>query len=175
MERLFVDAETDGLYGSFLSVAAVVTDDSGSETDLFYGVVKDFDRSIQSEWVKKNVLPFIKDTVRSEKDYYESEYDLIEAFYSFYLRHRDSSVIADVCCPVEARLFEEAVMHNLSEREYQAPYPLLDLSSMLFANGISPLADRRSLVDCCDLRPHNALDDVRMSIRLFEMINREGR
>ena len=40
MGTLFVDAETDGLYGTFLSVAAIFLDDKGEQSDTFYGTIR---------------------------------------------------------------------------------------------------------------------------------------
>ncbi len=174
MGTMFVDAETDGLYGTFLSVAAIVVDENGNEEDLFYGTLKRPEDYITSEWVKENVLPFLNTSVRSEQDLYNTESDLIEAFYSFYISHRDCDIIADVPYPVESRLFMKAVAQDLSEREFAAPYPLMDLSSMLYCKGYSPLVERRSLTDCSDLKLHNSLDDVRMSIRIWMKMKEKG-
>ena len=39
---LFIDAETDGLYGSFLTVGLVVTDDAGNMIEkAYYGIKKE--------------------------------------------------------------------------------------------------------------------------------------
>ena len=173
MGTLFVDAETNGLYGTFLSIAAILLDDNGQESDSFYGTLRDPEKYVSSEWVKENVLPFLGNTVRSDDDFYNSESDLIESFFSFYLSHPGCDVIADVPHPVESRLFIKAVSFDLKTREFQAPFPLMDLSSMLYANGYSPHIERRSLVDCSDLKLHNALDDVRMSIRVWRKLKGE--
>ncbi len=38
---LFIDADTDGLYGSFLTVELVVTDDAGNMIEkAYYGVIR---------------------------------------------------------------------------------------------------------------------------------------
>ncbi len=170
MGTMFVDAETNGLYGVFLSVAAIVLDDKGNEIADFYGTVRDPGSLITSEWVKENVMPFLSDSVRSDADYYDSEHDLIESLYSFYRQHSECDVIADVPYPVEARLFLSAVSNNLEDREFKAPFPLMDLSSMLYVKGYPPHVERRSLVDCSNLRLHNAFDDVRMSIRIWKKL-----
>ena len=168
LDVFFVDAETNGLYGSFLSIASIVLDDDGNEKDCFYGTIKEPEKQISSEWVKNNVLPFLDIPVRSLNDYYENEHDMIESFYSFYQKFPDSIVIADVPYPVESRLFIKAVNNNITDREFKAPFPLMDLSSILYAKGYHPLIERRSLVDCDDLTLHNALDDVRMTIRIWK-------
>lgn len=62
-EKLFiVDAETDGLYGKFLSVAALSTDEDGNFDDYFYGAVSD--PTVTSDWVKENVVPHLKNAER---------------------------------------------------------------------------------------------------------------
>lgn len=168
MGTLFVDAETDGLFGTFLSVASIMLDDVGDEVDEFYGVLREPETAISLEWVRVNVFPYLKDPVRSDSDYYETEDDLIEAFWGFYMRHRGADVISDVPHPVESRLFARAVGHDLKAREFMSPYPLLDLSSMLYINGYDPIIARGELVDVSDLRIHNAFDDVRMTIRVWK-------
>ena len=60
MKKFFVDAESDGLYGAFLSIAAMVTDDAGAELDRFYASVNISCEQIHSEWVKENVYPEIQ-------------------------------------------------------------------------------------------------------------------
>ncbi len=174
MGTLFVDAETDGLYGTFLSVAAIFLDDKGEQSDTFYGTIRNPKKYVSSEWVKENVLPYLSDAVRSEADYYDTEKQLVEKFFAFYREHEDCDVIADVPHPVESRLFTLAVSYDLKDREFKAPYPLMDLSSMLYAKGYSPLTERRSLVDCSDLRIHNSLDDVRMTVRVWRKLMSEA-
>ena len=173
MGTFFVDAETDGLYGSFLSVAAIVLDDMGKEVADFYGTIMDPEKHVSVQWVRDNVLPYLNDPVRSDGDYYASEQDLIEAFYSFYTEYADCDVIADVPVPVEARLFIKAVGNDIKGREFKAPFPLMDLSSMLYIKGYSPHVERRTVVDCDDLRLHNSFDDVRMSIRIWKKLKGE--
>ena len=55
MNRFFVDAETDGLYGGFLSIAVLVTDHYGEEADHFYAAVEA--PQVRSAWVREHVLP----------------------------------------------------------------------------------------------------------------------
>ena len=50
---MFIDAETDGLYGSFLSIAAITCDEKGIEESVFYAGRKYNPKEIQDEWVKE--------------------------------------------------------------------------------------------------------------------------
>ena len=102
MDTLFVDSETDGLYGTFLSVAAIVLDDDRRECDSFYVTLKDPEKYVSLDWIKENVLQFLGKSVRSCDEYYVTEADLIESFFSFYMTYHGCDVIADVPHPVES-------------------------------------------------------------------------
>lgn len=144
----FIDAETNGLYGEFLSVAALVTDDQG-ETIATYHKKAIFAEDSCNDWVREFVLPELQQVPAVSGD-------LLEDFFSFYqLYGKESTVIVDVPFPVEARLF--AVLAQRYGMEW-GPYPLLDLASMLHAKGLDPLQNRKELV-VCQRSQHNALND----------------
>lgn len=158
MRYFFLDAETDGLYGAFLSVAALAADEAGNEIEHFYGAVRPEKAKIQSPWVLKHVAP----QLQNADTLFDSEDALLEAFWCFWMKYREGAAcIADVCCPVEARLFSECVTRALPEREFLGPYPLFDLSTLLLARGIDPDASRRELAQT-DISAHDAMNDVRM-------------
>lgn len=168
MNYFFIDAETDGLYGRFLSVAVLVTDECGNETEHFYGSVKIEEDTVQSAWVKENVLPHLKNAEVT----FETEYDLLEAVWQLWIKHReDSYAVSDVMYPVESRLFIECVKHNIKEREFLAPFPLLDLSTLLAARGFQWDADRQALSGM-ETVPHDALNDVKMMAKTWHKIFR---
>lgn len=152
----FVDAETDGLYGKFLSVAALVTDQSGNELDRFYIAVKTKKEDLRSEWVKQNVFPFLSEadsTVATEEE-------LLESFWAFWTQYREKCIaIAHVQYPVEARLFSSCVAKDHPAREYLAPFPLYDLSTLLAAKGYD-FDGKDFPKNTPALPPHNAINDV---------------
>lgn len=163
MNHFFVDAETDGLYGIFLSIAVIVTDENGHEAEQFYGAVLLPHESIHSQWVLENVYPYLKNADTLYKD----EEALLEAFWQFWLKHRENCMcITDVGHPVESRLFTSCVNKNLTEREWLAPFPMFDLSTLLLTNGINPLIDRKKLSGL-SLTAHDAINDVRMMAELW--------
>lgn len=163
MNHFFVDAETNGLYGEFLSVAALVTDPAGQEVERFYGAVLPRQDKIHSKWVQEHVYPYLQNA----ETRYADEDALLEAFWKFWLKHRDNCIcITDVGYPVESRLFTTCVKRNLIEREWLAPFPMLDLSTLLLANGIDPLVDRKKLSGL-SLTMHDAMNDVRMMAKLW--------
>ena len=161
----FIDAETDGLYGSFISVGLIVTDCNCDEIESFYYGVSRNNLKITDKWVEKNVLPILGDYVECQ-----DENELINRVWSIWLKYADVSyAVADVMFPVEARLFTECVRRHPGS-DMKGPFPLIDLSSLLLAKGIDPLADRESLVnkELENVARHNALDDVRMSIEIWK-------
>ena len=165
---LFIDAETDGLYGEFISIAMVATDSIGNELAYSYMGVSNPEKHIKDQWVRENVLPIL-----GEYEEYEDEHSLLEAFWSFWRAHAsDAYVITDVMHPVESRLFTSCVMHDVKERSFQGPFPILDLSSMLYAIGLDPLMPRKSLYPNSDVEGelHNALYDARLMAAIWKKI-----
>lgn len=158
MKRFFVDAESDGLYGGFLSVAAMVTDEKGVELDRFYASVKISSEYIEAEWVKENVYPYLENA-----DYhFDSESEMLEAFWAFWIKHRtDSICISHVQHPVESRLFTYCVMKDVEERMFLGPFPLYDLSTLLIARGLSFNEDMQ-ILSGMSLKEHDAMNDVKM-------------
>lgn len=165
MKHFFVDAETNGLYGDFLSIAVLVTDCFGEELDHFYMAVEAPKNC--AAWVKENVLPHLvcaEETVQNEQM-------LLECFWSFWLKHREGAAcVADVAFPAEARLFEKCVKAEPSQRAYLGPYPLYDLATMLEAHGIDFDTDRRKLSGM-ELCRHDAMDDVRMMAAIWNRLH----
>ena len=175
MKYFIVDAETDGLYGVFLSVAAQVYDEEWNWIDEFYGAVRKKIDEIQEKWVRENVYPYLY----QRSCIYKKEEELLDDFWDFWMKYKRCEEIycfADVPYPVESRLFIQCVEKNREERAFQAPFPLYDLESILNANGIGVLIDRKMLlgsVENSEYCRHNALDDVRMTARLLEMYWKE--
>ena len=166
MNRFYVDAECDGLYGAFLSVAVMVTDVSGREIDRFYDSVRANESDIQTEWVREHVLPYLANA----DEIVNTEDELLDSFWGFWMKHRESAVcIAYVQYPVEARLFSQCVMKAQEERTFLGPYPLYDLSTLLVARGLSPDPDI-AVLSGMELAEHDAMNDVRMIAKVWEKL-----
>lgn len=162
----FVDAETDGLYGAFLSIAVIVTDYEGNELERYYWGIDPERLEVKSEWVKKNVLP-IMGTYKICQD----EDELLENFWQVWEKYkRDAYAIADVGFPVETALFRQCVLRDIEKRQMDGPFPLIDLSNILLAKGINPLIDRMELAEKKEKPMHNALTDVEISIGIWRKI-----
>ena len=158
MKIFCFDAETDGLYGEVFAIGAVVMNDGGEILDQFSQ--KCLHPEVTSQWVRENSLPHLADIEECE-----SRRLLRENFWNFYMKHREGCVImADVAYPVEADLLRKCVEENLAEREFLGPYPLIDISALFFARGISPDTDRIAFAQAQG-KPHNPLDDAIISAR----------
>ena len=165
----FLDAETDGLFGRFLSAAVLVTDNEGCEIEHLYSALPVTADDVTSEWVRENVIPHIG---MAEK-IVDSEYELLEEVWTLWMKYRDTAYcVADVGFPVEARLLSECVQHDLSAREFLAPFPLLDLSTLLQARGIPWDASRQDLSGL-KLVSHDPLNDVRLTAACWFRLSRE--
>jgi len=166
MTRFFVDAETDGLYGPFLSVAALVTNPQGQELDRFYGAISPEHLKVTTPWVCANVVPHLWQA----EVFYPDEDGLLEGFWSFWMKYReDTECIADVAYPVETHLFTQCVCRNLPERNFLAPFPLYDLSTLLKARNLPPLESRQTLSGEA-LTSHDAMNDVRMAAAVWNRL-----
>ncbi len=159
----FTDAETDGLYGNFLSVAALVTDKNGNEIERFYGAVKTDMEDLQSTWVKENVYPHLENA----DVFFNIETDLLETFWSFWIKYEGTAeCVAYVPYPVESRLFSMCVMQNIHERQFLAPFPIYDLATLLESKGYNFDCDMKDLSNL-SLSCHDAMDDVLMMAKVW--------
>ena len=169
-EKLFfIDAETDGLNGKFISVGIVVTDMKCNEIErVYYGIRKD-KLIVTDPWTKENVLPFMGDYVEVE-----DEGELLEKVWKMWEKHGDESyAIADVIYPVEARLFQKCVYADEVNRCKKGPFPFIDISSLLYAKNIDPLTSREQLIGdehIMNGRIHNAMYDVEVMIAIYKII-----
>ena len=167
VKNFYVDAESDGLYGKFLSVAVLVTDENGVTADRFYAAVITKEEDIATPWVRENVFPYLKNA----DTFYSNESELLDAFWNFWLKHKDDSIcISYVGYPVESRLFMTCVMKNMTERAFLGPFPLYDLSTLLVAKGYDFNIDL-SEISTLKLIPHDAMNDVKMIADVWKRLN----
>ena len=159
----FIDVETDGLYGDFISAAILVASADGRELERHYfGIAREV-LKVKDPWVREHVLP-----VLGEYTPCQSQEELLEAVWQIWLRHRETAyAIGNVVFPVEARFFAACVARNPEERTFLAPYPLLDLSSVLYALGFDPLSD--PLPEPEPLT-HNALYDITHDLAVLRKV-----
>jgi len=133
MKKVFsFDAETNGLWGQAFAIGALVYDESGAEIARFVGRLPDTE--VTDSWVKENVLPKIQDIPVTHADYDS----LLADFTKFYIANKEG---ADVVVHM-GFIVEVKILRDLHERkligDWDAPYPLLDVSGNLQQVGEDP-------------------------------------
>lgn len=151
---LVFDVESTSLHGKGFAVGAVVIEKkTGKELDSF--IMK----STQSEndvnaWVKENVLPYL-----AKFPSVKTDFELRHAFWCFLKDYKDvCDIWVDVGYPVETNFLEEIYNDEWSEREFEMPYPLLDISTIVDVN-----INRNEFCELEGLELHNPYDDARAS------------
>ena len=126
------DAETNGLWGKAFAIGALVYDESGAEIARFVGRLPDTE--VTDAWVKENVLPKIGD-IPVTHDTYEA---LLASFAEFYKANKtDADVIVHMGFIVEVKILRDLHAAGLIG-DWDAPYPLLDVSGNLQQAGEDP-------------------------------------
>lgn len=155
------DVESIGLHGEGFSVGWVVIDEHGEEVDA--GEIGCHPDSASGPidsrlWVRDNVKSALSLwSPRSVREHFWWEWKQRKA--EGYL------LAADVAWPVEANFLSACVRENQPNRDWEGPYPLIDISSIRFAAGFDPLATEERKPN--ELPAHNALCDARQSARLL--------
>jgi hypothetical protein len=155
------DAETNGLWGEPFSIGAVVTE-RGIPVAEFIGTCP-----IQGEvnqWVAENVVPQCGEITHPDL------VSLLVDFGKFYHKYREGAVfIAHMGYIVEAYLLRLMRQHNVIG-EWEAPYPLHDLASIMYGTDIRYDDDRKRFnpvsVDS------SVLHYTSLSSEFYEKINR---
>lgn len=151
-----VDAETDGLMGPVWAIGAVVMNGAGQVEASFAGQL---DTSVvTNEWVQAHVVPYVQDLPK-----YQSREELFNAFWEFWMTWKNHTTAwADCGHPVESGLFRACAEHNRT-RDFQGPFPLHEVATLLWSIGINPDTNRIELSGLQGLIPHNPVDDARAS------------
>jgi len=159
-ECMVVAGESIGLHGEGCAVAWVGVNRDGERLgegclacDPAHCVGTDENRL----WVRENVPPLEQTSPTKQH--------LRNAFWSEWRSWADQGavLVADCAWPVEASFLSSCVGLSHNEREWQGPYPLYDLASMLLALNGNPLATTERMSD--ELPAHHPLMDARQSAR----------
>lgn len=91
-----------------------------------------------------------------------------QAFWDnwMYWKAQGAMLAADVPWPVEATFLSACVADDPEAREWQGPYPMLDIASIRMAAGLDPLGIEER-VNEDELPAHDPLADSRQSARLL--------
>jgi hypothetical protein len=157
------DVESIGLHGEGFAFGAVVIDENGRELDHQYAASPVDAASGPAEsrnWVKENIPP-LRVTV-------SWPHSVRDVFWGFWTRWQaqGAKLAADVPWPVETNFLSRCVADARGEqRDWQGPYPLIDVASVRRAAGLDPLAEEQRLE--AELPKHDPLADARQSARLL--------
>lgn len=167
---MIFDVESVGLHGDAYAVGFVVVDhDFQKVTEACFACSPDLCRgdAVSRKWVAENASEFLNDRDLSLM----RGPDLVRMhFWAHWIGWKNKGYLlaADCPWPVEARFLLECVRDDYRMREWEGPYPLIDISSILWENGINPAANYTRESD--ELPAHNPLCDARQSARLLREI-----
>lgn len=160
------DVESIGLHGEGFAVGFVVIDAEGNQHDCaLYSCPPEAARGSAGghAWVKEN-CPALPITHRCP-------WQVRAAFWRNWLdwRARAGSqkayMVADCGWPVEARFLAACVEDDPMAREWEGPYPLHDLATLLLARNLDPLLNR--VRKETELPEHHPLMDAKQSARIL--------
>lgn len=159
------DVESDGLYGEGFAYGAVVFTADGLEVDACQMGCLD---SIEDEWVRKNCLPYLE-TIPKAKN----RQQVRQSFWQFYMKWKDHChIFVDVAYPVDAYFLRLCAQEN--NGVWDAPFPLLDVASVMFACGEDPLTDGAAYTGITG-DAHQPLYDARVSAQKLLRLIQEGK
>ena len=153
------DCETNGLYGKCFAVGAIVLSPEGLILDKFSGIAQVED--VDNAWVKENVIPNLAGLQQ-----FSSHKQMRNAFWGFWMKHKDSCIcISDFGVPVESGFFKQCVLDDLENRQWNAPYPLHEVETLLISKGVESDTNRikYSEIDPNTIKQHNPVDDAYVS------------
>lgn len=155
-----IDVESIGLHGQHYAVGWVVLDaQNGEEKESGYFACPPqhaFGSEKDREWVRKNA-PELPVTHRSP---WEITSEFCNLWNRLKKQYEGVAMAADCCYPVETNFLNNCAPYGL-----EGPYPLFEISSILFADGKDPVGTYHRLSN--ELPRHHPLHDARQSGRLL--------
>jgi len=157
------DVESVGLHGDGFSYGYVVVENAPQmkvvgRGELSSGRVAAKGTSADHEWISANVPPCrrVICSATALRDTFWTEW--------IHWRAQGAVMVADCPWPVEAR-FLQACVDDEPARQAEAPYPLIDVASVLLAAGMDPIASYDRLP--AELPKHDPVADATQSARLL--------
>lgn len=157
-----IDVESIGLHGEAFAVAWVLIDLNGER--LLEGCYSCPPESSSGshenrEWINKNVPKLIVT--------HPSPKDMMNAFWLIWkdAKRLGAVMAADCNWPVEATFLSDCISLDHKNREWEGPYPFIDLGSILLVMGKDPTGVYPRLED--EMPAHHPLMDARQSARIL--------
>lgn len=161
------DVESIGLHGQAFSYGACVVNEEGHTNhwsaahcpqSAAYG-----HSSADRKWVKANTSTW------EHSEEVLNPGDLREEFWELWLEAKEAFpgilMAAEVPWPVETNFLSDIIMDDPEDRQGKAPYPLIDIASVMLAAGMDPMATYPRTES--ELPAHEPLADALQSARLL--------
>lgn len=164
---LVFDVESLGLYGKGFAYGFVVVDEAGNRLEQGIETYSSWIKRSAADllphetWVLENVVPVLP------PDTCDSLQVVRDRFWILWMRWKKQGayLVADCPFPVESNFLKDCVRDDLIIRQWDAPYPLLDVASVMYKAGMNPMTFYNLEAD--EMPKHNPLCDARQSARLF--------
>lgn len=171
LNKWFVfDVESMGLYGEPYAVGWSVWHfypEPVRTGEVDFGLMRTDPRTLEYtqdafEWFRTNV-PDMRFT-------HLTQHDMLEDFWQILRRYMSLgyNIAAECPVPVESNFLRKCVDNDPVGRNFLAPYPLVDISSIMLCKGIDPMLPYGRLQN--ELPVHNPLCDARQSARLLRSV-----
>lgn len=133
--KLIFDVEATHLMGIAIAYAAIVIDDNKNIIDSSQMFSQEYVNDC-CDFVKENIIPKIQDIPKCA-----TNKEMRDAFWRFYLKHKDCEVWVDCGFPVETNFLISIAMDDLVDREFKMPYPLYEISVRNLDKSHNPMND----------------------------------
>lgn len=160
------DVESMGLHGPAFAVGLVILD-AKTRKELacrkWWVNPDNLRATVQNrKWVEEH-CPWAHDLGGLE-----SPKELRDAFWKYWTfwKAHGARLAADVPWPVEANFLSACIADDPIKREWDGPYPLIDIASVRLAAGLDPLATEERIGEG-ELPAHDPEADARQSARLL--------
>ncbi|KKN31482.1 hypothetical protein LCGC14_0823550 [marine sediment metagenome] len=172
-----LDIESVGLFGQPISAGWVIVDEKGKELEEGY-LARPVQLHRQDDaWIIENVEPAMpRDETGNVILNCNSEYELLVRFWEAWLEARQQYpgivMVSDCPWPVEAGFLLRVVQEYRPQITMKdAPYPILDVASVVAASGGDPTATFSR--EANELPAHDPTKDARQSVRIMLTIMEE--
>ena len=156
--KFVFDVESNGLHGAGFAVGWVVITPENKICSTGYlrcPIVGKVD-----PWVAKNVIP------KLDPENCKDAVELRNGFWKAWIKAKEQGATAWADCgfPVESNFLSACVHDNLTDRKWDAPYPLHDVATVFHVCGTNPMLTMERLRDEDE---HHPTGDARQSARLL--------
>jgi hypothetical protein len=160
---LIIDVESIGIHGEGYAVAGCLYDNFKLLDSFIYSCDPNLAEgsNIDRKWVEENI-PKLDITHNSTKEVRTS---FLKYWIDINKVYKNVVMAAECSWPVEANFISKCISESSENNNFNGPYPLYDISSIMASAGMDPLATYMRVND--EIPKHNPLCDVKQSSRLL--------